>query len=287
MNKHFKLVVLISLFLLSVGGRDLFASDPETKETSAFEKVVQKMYGKDAKAMEDSVKSMHAKRDARINSAVGEDTLDYEVKDVQKNAQAVLEMAKKLVPGSDQDTAKKRDMMKQSLSPELKQLLNLQTAEGEELTNEEAIQLGLRQQLEILRDKSQYEVENLLKLQLIIDPNDQENIFVKYPWIIPYTATVVRDKDAIPSLFDIWFKKKGTITIFFVFVIFTFFLSKFISKLYNRNVSTLVAIIRFFVRLFTMFSLRIICFVYLFYEQLGPIGKVTKTFIFTTFKDKI
>ncbi|MCK5884560.1 MAG: hypothetical protein KAG61_12790 [Bacteriovoracaceae bacterium] len=245
MKRNFlKIVVLISLLGLTSVGGIVFAE--ESKTATAFDNVIKKMYGNDS---------------------------------AEKNKRPIPNGGVKA-----KESNLKAEMMKESLSPEMLKMMGIDNPDGKEISPSDAVQMGILQQLEILRDQSQYQVENLLRLQLITDPNDQDNYFIKLPWIIPYTATLIRDKDAIPEIFSIWFQHKSELGIFFVFVISTLFLSRLICKLYNQNVSVLASVGRFFIRMFTMQCLRLIVFVYIFYSQLGPFGRLTKTFIFNQLK---
>lgn len=252
----------------------LFAESDAAKENKAlFNGVVNKLYGKQAENIENNVKKMHANRDAAIESATGGDELDSDMKEMADSAQKLMDTAEALQTNDPQ----KIEAMKNSLPPELQAKLMGGGAEGTD-----AVELGLMQVLDMFRDMSQYQVENYLKLAWVPNEKDPENFFVKNPKVITYAATVLRDKDAIPSFFAIS-KHKMKLLFFLIFLIASFLLSKLLVRFYNRNVSVLIAIGRFFVRSFTFYSLRLIFFCYLFYDQMAPMGKLVRSFIIDYF----
>lgn len=265
-----RLIVFGGLVMLVTTSHLLFAESEAAKQNKAlFNSAVNKLYGNQAKQLESSVNKMHEKRDQAIERATEGSDLDADMKNLQQMGEQVMEAA-----GGTIDP-KKLEMMKASLPPELQAQLG-----GSADAN--AVDLGMMQALEMFREMSQYQVENYLKLSLVPNPQDQENIFVQYPKFITYIATILRDKEALPSLLQIS-KQVTKLLIFFAFIVATFFLSKLLVKFYNRNVSALTAIGRFFVRVFTFYSLRLICFCYLFYDQLAPMGRLLKAFIIDHF----
>lgn len=260
--------------LAFVAHSSLSLADSQTaKENKAlFNGIVSKLYEGKAEKLENDVKKMHQNRDNAINAAVSEDSLDADMEAVEKMGEKILDSAAAM-----QGDPKKLESMKSSLPPELQAKLDGSSPQ-------DAVELGMMQILDMFRDMSQYQVENYLKLAWAPNPNDQENFFVQNPKVITYMASVLRDKDAIPSFFNIS-KQKMKILFFFIFLVASFILSKLLVKFYNRNVSFLISIGRFFVRNFTFYSLRLIFFCFLFYDQMAPMGKLVRSFIvdyFTT-----
>lgn len=167
-------------------------------------------------------------------------------------------------------------LMKNSLPTNLINKLNGVPSMDE--NGEPVADLGIKQMMETFQNMSQFQLESYITLAAVPNPKDKENFFVRNPLIITYLATVLRDKEAIPALLDVKDYAKNMI-LYFAFVVFTFFFGKFLIKFYKKNVPALNMFFRCIGRIVTINGMRIIFFVYIFYEQLTPIGTLSFEFL--------
>lgn len=261
MTKSYIYIFIMLLLASMLGGVSVANDEEEDNTANELKEMRAKQFGAFAEALKGKTKK-------DIIDVDGNGSLEYG-DDLPKESENIIDMY-------NSNPKNYGALMKNSLPTNLINKLNGVPTLDED--GNPVADLGVNQMLETFQNMSQFQLESYITLAMVPNPKDKENFFVRNPLFITYLATVFRDKEALPSLINVRDYAKNMI-MYFAFVIFTFFFSKFLIKFYKKNVPALNMFFRAIGRIITINGMRLIFFVYIFYEQLTPIGTLSFEFL--------